>query len=477
MNPKCRLPLVDVITKHIDTNATRYDTPGHKAGRGLPDVTRRLLALGGAADMTLPDEAAAWSFGCVAEAEQLAARLWGAKRSFFSYNGTTAAIQAMLLATLNPGDKVIIAENCHRSVLHGLVLCGAQPVFLPTCYRGDLQLDLNVSAVLFGRLLKKNPDCKAVIVTNPTYYGIGCDLRLIVKIAHDRGLLVLVDEAHGAHWRFSAQLPDDAVACGADIVAQSTHKMLNSLSQTSMLHVNSAAVDCGKVARAMRLLQSSSPNYLLVASLDAARADMEDCGAEKVRHSLELSRYIRSNIAALPLMCYNNNLIREIGGGCLDESKLIIDFSRGGYSGSMIQEQLMALKIVPEMCDSRNVLFHITIGDDQRSAGILINGLQKIFNEPGGQLPVSCCCAPPPLLCAVTPREAFFAHSEYVDMQDACNRVSARTECFYPPGIPFVAPGTVISAVTLEYVATMEAAGFYAAGHEGKIKQLEVLVL
>ena len=472
-----KAPLVDFIEKYIATDATRFDTPGQKAGRGLPAATRRLLASGGAADMTLPDEAKAWSDGCVYEAEQLAAKLWGAERSFFCYNGTTAAIQAMLLATLSTGDKVLVAANCHRSVIAGLILCGAMPIFLKTNYNFDLQLDLNVTMNEVRQALHEYPDCRAVLVTNPTYYGVGCDLRSIAKIVHHYGIPLLVDEAHGAHWRFSDDLPEDALTCGADVVAQSTHKMLNSLSQSSMLHVNSTLVDGEKIGRALKMLQSSSPNYFLVASLDATRADMEQNGATLLKRTMALAKAARQNIAELPVICYNNKLISDNGGYSLDESKLVIDFSALGYSGTEIFQKLVAKGIVPEMCDSRNVLFHITIGDDEQSVGKLVTGLHAVCLDVSKSPNIGGGCIPPRMVSVVSPRQAFFAKHESVGIDSALGRLSARTECFYPPGIPFVFPGVEIDESVLDYINRMEAAGLVAEGHDGKIKQLEVLAL
>ena len=470
-------PLIECINAYITTKATRFDTPGHKAGRGLPDATRRLLALGGAVDMTLPDEAKAWSDGYVYEAEQLAAHLWGAKRSYFCYNGTTAAIQAMLLATLNPGDRVLVAANCHRSVIAGLILCGAMPVFLKTNYHSDLQLDLNATVPEISQALIDHPDCRAVFITNPTYYGVGCDLRSIAKIVHSYGIPLLVDEAHGAHWRFSDDLSADAIACGADVVAQSTHKMLNSLSQTSMLHVNSVIVDSEKIGSVLKMLQSSSPNYLLVASLDATRADMEQNGGALLKRTMALAKAARQNIAELPVICYNNKLISDNGGYSLDESKLVIDFSALGYSGTEIFKKLVAEEIMPEMCDRRNVLFHITIGDDERSVAKLLAGLRAVCSDVRKSPTIGSNCIPPQMMALVSPRQAFFAKHESVGVDCALGRLSARTECFYPPGIPFVFPGVEIDELVLDYIKNMEAAGLVAEGHDDKIKQLEVLAL
>jgi arginine/lysine/ornithine decarboxylase len=471
------MPLADYVTTYAESQTVRFDTPGHKAGRALPAATKQLLALGGAVDMTLPNEALEWSNGCVYEAEQLAAKLWGATRSFFSYNGTTAAIQAMLFAILNPDDKVLVANNCHRSVMNGLILVGAQPVFLQTSYNANLQLDFNVTASEIERALSEHADFRAVVITNPTYYGVGCDVRAIAKIAHDRGIPLLVDEAHGAHWRFSNELPDDAIACGADVVAQSTHKMLNSLSQTSMLHVNSNLVDCDKIGRVLKMLQSSSPNYLLLASLDAARTDLEQHGYAMLKRTLELSGYVRRNIAAMPVICYNNKLIKGYAGYCMDESKLVIDFSALGYSGVEIFEKLIEQSIMPEMYDNRNVLFHITIGDDEQSVEKLLNGLRTVCSVPRARIRPVKCSAPPLAVALVSPRQAFFSNSELINIEYALGRVSARSECFYPPGIPFVFPGAEISKSVLAYIHDMEAAGIFAEGHNGKIKQLEVLAL
>ena len=304
-------PFAEALRRYASCSARPFHTPGHKQGRGASETLRALLTPEGlAADVSLLDELddlyAPRTF--LKQAQDAAARLYGADGTQFFVNGTTGAIHAMLLAALRPGDAVIVPRNAHRSVLGGLILSGARPVYALPAYDEDLGIASAISPAAVEAALRACPEAKAVLAVHPTYYGLASDLRQIARLSHARCALLLVDEAHGAHLKFCEALPEQALDAGADMAAQSTHKLLGSLTQTSMLHWRGPRVDAAAVRAASALVQSTSPNQLLLASLDAARAQMEQAGAPLVGREM----CIRDSFGALSIARCAANAVLQV---------------------------------------------------------------------------------------------------------------------------------------------------------------------
>ncbi|MBR6709984.1 MAG: aminotransferase class I/II-fold pyridoxal phosphate-dependent enzyme, partial [Selenomonadaceae bacterium] len=265
-----RAPIAEAMKAYAGDGALAFHTPGHKQGLGAHALLRELITAQGLREevslMEELDDLHAPS-GCIREAQELAAELYGADAAYFMVNGTTGAVHTMLLAALSPGDTVLVPRNAHRSMMGGILLSGARPVFLSPEIDRTWGIPMGLSVETVREAVEQHPDAKALALVSPTYYGVASDLREMAKILHEKGMLLLVDEAHGAHLKFHERLPVQAMDAGADLAAQSTHKLLGSLTQSSMLLGRKGRVDFSRVQEAASLLQSTSPNYLLLASL------------------------------------------------------------------------------------------------------------------------------------------------------------------------------------------------------------------
>ena len=317
-------PIVAAMKKYSADGVLAFHTPGHKQGRGAHEFLRELLTAEGLRqEVSLMEELDDLHAPrtCIKEAQRLAAKLWHADETIFFVNGTTSAIQAMILGTLKAGDLVMIPRNVHRSVISGLILSGAVPIFLPIEFDAEFNLPLNVSVTTIERAIKKFPQARAILLVSPNYYGVAADLEKISALAHEAEMILLVDEAHGAHLQFSAELPLSAMDSGADLAAQSTHKLLGALTQCSMLMLRKKFAEHVKVAAS--LLQTTSPNQILLASLDIARLQMEVDGREKVSRAVELAKKLRGELNLRGFKVFNSD----------DVTKLTVNVEALGLSG------------------------------------------------------------------------------------------------------------------------------------------------
>lgn len=460
-------PLADAMKRYRLSGALPFHTPGHKQGFGAPDELKELVTAAGLReDVSLMADSGLDDLhcprGCIREAELLYADLYGAADALFMVNGTTSAIHTMLMATLKPGDEILLPRNVHRSVHGGLVLCGAKPAYITTTVHKRMGVALPLTAAAAIKAINAHPNAKAILLVHPTYYGVASDLQAIVEAAHARGLLVLVDEAHGAHLRFDARLPKDAISCGADLVAQSTHKLLAALTQASVLLVGDSAldrVDLERVRRAMSLLTTTSPSYLLMASLDLARHRAALLGQLGVEFAIRWAGLVRDCTMSSKNLWYltHNDLPSTMR---LDYTKLNAQVD--GMTGVELCAALRRRHIEPELADPRNVLLLLTVADRKATVSPLIDALNDVAaeasrNAVAGKLPD----APQPRLprVAMTPREAHFAPCEFVPLQAAVGRVSADEITVYPPGIPALCPGERITPSFVAYARQIAALG------------------
>jgi len=440
-------PIAAAMQRYSDDEVTPFHTPGHKQGRGAHELLRRLLTAEGLRqEVSLMDELDDLHapHACIRDAQQLAARLWHADECLFMVNGTTSAIQAMMLGTLRDGDQIIIPRNAHRSVLSGLTLSGAVPVFLPVEFDAASNLPLNVTPETVRRAVNMFPQAKALLLVSPNYYGVAADVRKISDIVHAAGMLLLVDEAHGAHLPFSNELPPSAMEAGADAAALSTHKILGSLTQTSMLMLKRSA-DVERIKRAASLLQTTSPNQLLLASLDIARLQMQTDGRRLIQRAIDLSRRLRLAV---------NNLrglkIFDVKNFSLDPTKVTVNVLGLGLTGHAAEEILRRRHLVQcELSDAANVLFLVTYADCDATISKLIEALSRLpSREPKNFLPPI--TATDITAASLSPRKIFAAPTETVALANAANRICAEEVTFYPPGIPLILPGEKISAATID---------------------------
>ena len=470
MNDANRAPLAAAMKAYAASGALAFHTPGHKQGLGAHPLLRALVTEEGLhEEVSLAEELDVLHRpeGCLKEAQRLAARLWGADDAFFIVNGTTEAIHIMLMAALSPGDEVIMPRNAHRSVIGGLVLSGARPVYISPEQDDVLGIAHGVTEEAVRQALAEHPGAKAVFAVYPTYYGVASNLRGIAEAAHEKGVPLLVDEAHGAHLRFSDKLPPDAISCGADLVAQSTHKLLGAMTQASMLFRKGARVPEERVRRTASLLTTTSPNYLLMASLDIARLQMEEEGNALVVRAVRLSEELRDAVNTLPgLWCFGRERMGRPGAAALDLTKLTVNVSGLGLSGEEAMRFLRKKNIQAELADARNVLFIVSVADTERETERLFEALKELSAENAGKdsallLSVS---SPPNLKTILSPRETFYAARERLPLAQSVGRIAAEEITFYPPGIPAIAPGEQITEEAVGYLREMSRMGMKVTG-------------
>lgn len=454
-------PLFDALQKYVSDDTVQFHVPGHKQGKGLPEfmefVGQNTLAI----DLTcLPDlDNICNSVSTIKHAQQLAAEAYKADHSYFLVNGTTYGIQAMIMAVCEPGDKIIIPRNAHKSAVGGLILSGAQPIYIEPQIHPDFGISMGITAEAVEEALSQHPDAKAVFVVYPTYYGTACDLKAIVEVSHARNVPVVVDEAHGAHLAFHDALPVSAIECGADISASSTHKLAGSMTQSSILLLREGLVNPQKVKAVLNLTQTTSPSYVLMASLDIARKQMALKGKELLDRTLKLTSYARKELAETPgLELLDENVIGKFGCVAFDPTKITVNVLGLGLSGYEMERILRdQYRLQVELADLYNVIFLVTIGDDMESINYLIETVKKIAASCSlGKVVKYCPKLPGIPELVVSPREAFYSDIKFVPFQDAEGEICAEMIMAYPPGIPLVLPGERISRDIIDYVEVLK---------------------
>jgi arginine/lysine/ornithine decarboxylase len=394
--------------------------------------------------------------GIIAQAQELAARAYGAAQSFFLVNGATAGIQALLLAVGAGGKKVLVARNCHHSVLGGLILAGAEPEYLAPLVLQRFGFCAGVETARVAQAFAAHPDAVALLDVRPNYYGVADDLSAQAKLAAAAGKLLLVDEAHGAHLRFHPSLPADAMACGADAAVQGVHKMGFSLTQAAMLHLGKNFPDRQGVADALSMIQTTSPSYLLMASLDLARRQMVLRGEEGLEYTLRLANVVRRQLALVEgLATLTEEDLPQ--GWTMDGTKLTIAVHGLGLTGFEALELLaQRYRIHLEMADFNNVVAFLSPATTVEECENLIRAFHDVSRRdrrpPVEARSFSGVCMPTPLR-RLSPRAAWLAPWEKAPIGEALGRICAETAAVYPPGIPVICPGEEITPEILEYLA------------------------
>ena len=473
------MPFVEALEAYRKEHFVPFHTPGHKIGIEAPQLLKDWMGpalpydLGvmyALDDLHEPE-------GELKEAQELTAELYGADCCWFSINGTTALIEAMIMGTVGPNETIIIPREAHRSVISGLVLSGAKPVYMDCKFDERWGIPLGVSLEDAVRTMEAHPEAKAILLVYPNYYGVGVDIVNIVKEAHKRGLIVLVDEAHGPHLPFSESLPIGAIEAGADLVAQSTHKSVGSLTQTSWLLGQGERINKRRITQMHQMLQSTSPNYIFLASLDMARHQLATAGDALVNRTVELSMYLRKElhkISGVTTMAYMDIEERVVNYDC---TKVLIDAKELGLTGVTFERMLRKQRIEVELVQAHHVLVLITIGDTKASVDALIKAVQTVSDEVlNGSYAIDhglddnfdvlskdSAVLPEPVV-RVTPRNAMYAHREKVPLREALHRIAGETIAYYPPGIPCVAVGEVISESVLQYIENRKALGYVPNG-------------
>lgn len=450
-------PIFRALKKYVADSVLPFHVPGHKQGRGLPEFTQfvgqnvmniDLTAVEGLDNICNP-------ISTIKKAEELAAAAWGADYAHFLVNGTTSGIQTMIMSVCAPGDELILPRNAHKSATGGIILSGARPVYIEPDIDDYFGIAMGISVEKVVRALQQHPRAKAIFVINPTYYGVASPLADIVRVAHAHGVAVIVDEAHGAHLRFHPALPQSGAEAGADIIATSVHKLGGSLTQSSLLLVNEGFVDPKRVKTVLNLTQTTSPSYILLASLDVARKQLATRGYQLVDRTLQLASWIRQQLSEVPgITLLDETVLNDEGSMALDPIKILVNTRELGISGHELERYLRVhYNIQAELSDLYNTLFLVTIGDDEQTVQTLVDALKAVSKEREQCNVVKYPTYLPELPeLVLSPKEAFYSETRLVSIDKAEGEISAEMVMAYPPGIPLICPGERFTREIIDYI-------------------------
>ncbi len=475
-----RAPIYEALERFREMRVVPFDVPGHKHGKGNPELTAFLgeKCVGVDVNSMKPLDNLCHPISVIREAELLAADAFGAKHAFLMVGGTTSSVQSMVLSCCKHGDKIILPRNVHRSVINSLVLCGAIPVYVNPDVDRRLGISLGMSRENVKTAIEANPDAVAVLVNNPTYYGICSDLRAIVKMAHDAGMLCLADEAHGTHFYFGENMPVSAMRAGADMAAVSMHKSGGSLTQSSLLLIGEN-VNERHVRQIINLTQTTSGSYLLMSSLDISRRNLALRGKEVFRKVVEMAEYAREEINAVGgYYAYGRELINGDSIFDFDPTKLSVHTRDIGLAGIEVYDILRdEYDIQIEFGDIGNILAYLSIGDRMQELERLVSALAEIRRrykkDPDGLLSQE--YIDPEVVCS--PQEAFYSKKKSIPINESSGFVCSEFVMCYPPGIPILAPGERITKDIIDYIQYAKAKGCSMTGSEDPdINNINVLV-
>ena len=509
-------PILDAIENFCREKPAFFRIPAHRFERGAD--ARALEVLGEKAFMSDLTEAEGLDdlhqpTGPIREAQEMAAKLWGSDHCWFLVNGTTCGNEAMILASVQPGEKILVPRNAHKSVLMGLILSGAVPVWVNTETVPGWNISGAVKPEEIEKALDRDPAIRAVFVVSPTYYGICSDLQRIADLCHRHGIPLLVDEAHGSHLYFSDQMPEGAIRAGADVVSQSIHKTAGSMTQSSMLQWKSRFVSRQRLDECLKLVMSTSPNYLLMASLDGARHSLAIHGGDLMSKSMAMADILREELARIPFVevlttevCYElsgeerialataksagMDVADLLGSGktvpehvVLDPLRIVFSAKKAGITGFRLQRLLFEKgRVSTELADFENVVAVVTWGNDGDDIRRLVETLKRIVMdqtrnraeelpeeereiageddlygisddapaEEGGEYFRHAASVLPQVV--MSPREAFYSEKILVKWDDAVGRIAGESIIPYPPGIPLLCPGEVITREIFDIV-------------------------
>ncbi|WP_042352658.1 aminotransferase class I/II-fold pyridoxal phosphate-dependent enzyme [Bacillus massiliigorillae] len=472
-------PIYEALEQFKKKRVVPFDVPGHKRGRGNPELAAFLGERCVSIDVNSmkPLDNLCHPVSVIREAEQLAAQAFGAANAFFMVNGTTSAVQAMVQTACKQGDKIILPRNVHRSVINALVLCGAEPVYVNPEMDKRLGIALGMSLSQVEKAIKENPESKAILVNNPTYYGICSDLRSIVQLAHKHNMLILVDEAHGTHLSFGKDLPVSAMEAGADMAAVSMHKSGGSLTQSSFMLMG-PAVNVGYARQIVNLTQTTSASYLLLSSLDLSRRNLALNGERIFREVKELAEYVRSEINKIgDYYAFSKELINGDSIYDFDVTKLSVHTLDIGLAGIEVYDLLRdEYDIQIEFGDIGNILAYVSVGDRKQDVERLISALAEIrrrFGIDKSSLVTQEYIDPE---VVTTPQFAFYAEKESLPIRETVGRVCSEFVMCYPPGIPILAPGERITEDIITYIEYAKEKGCSMTGPEDlDIERLNVI--
>lgn len=474
-------PIYEALVKYNENRVVPFDVPGHKHGKGNPLLTDFLgqTCMNVDVNSMKPLDNLCHPVSVIREAEKLAAEAFGAGHCFFMVNGTTSSVQSMILSVCKEGDKIIIPRNVHRSAINALIISGVIPVYVSPGVDHRLGIPLGMDAADVERAVNGNPEAKAVFVNNPTYYGICSDLKRICEIAHAKGMKVLADEAHGTHLYFGENMPVSAMAAGADMAAVSMHKTGGSLTQSSFLLVGkNAGISEGHVRSVINLTQTTSGSYLLLSSLDIARKYYATKGRELCARVVESAEYARREINKIGgYYAYSEELVNGRDIYAFDKTKLSIYTRDIGLAGIEVYDRLRdSYDIQMELGDIGNVLAILSPGDRWKDIERLVSALSEIKRRFGRDSAgaVDHEYIDPKII--LSPKAAFYGDQEVIPLMESAGRISCEFVMCYPPGIPIIAPGELLTREILENIDYSKKRGCFMTGTEDmNIERIKVI--
>ena len=473
-------PVLEAMKQHLQNRVVPFDVPGHKGGRGTRELTDflGLSCLKADVNSMKPLDNLCHPVSVIKNAQELAAEAFGAENAFFVVNGTTGSVQAMIMAACKAGEKIIMPRNVHRSAINALVVNGAIPVYVNPGTNKRLGIPLGMSVENVRKAIRENPDAKAVLINNPTYYGVCSDLREIVKLAHENGMLALVDEAHGTHFYFGENMPVSGMAAGADMAAVSMHKTGGSLTQSSLL-LCGKNVSAGYIRQIINLTQTTSGSYLLIASLDIARKNLALNGREIFRKTVQYAEYARSEINKLGgYYAFGSELCGSDSFFSFDPTKLSIHTRDIGLAGIEVYDILRdEYNIQIEFGDIGNVLAIISAGDRALEIERLISSLyeiKRLFSKDKAGMFDHEYIDPQVIM---PPQSAFYGDKKSVPITESGGYICGEFVMCYPPGIPILAPGEKITGDIINYILYAKEKGCMMTGTQDiNIENINVVV-
>ncbi|KAK9076883.1 hypothetical protein SSX86_005218 [Deinandra increscens subsp. villosa] len=463
-------PLVRTLKALAEQNVAGFHFPGHNRGRAAPSSLSSVIGLKPFIHdlSTIPELDNLFApKGPILDAQKQAAKLFGAKETWFLVGGTTCGIQASILATCSPGDTLIIQRNSHKSAFSGMVLSGAIPKYINPEYDFEWDIAGGITTSQVENAIKEldieGQKASAVFITSPTYHGICSDLEAISVLCHSHNIPLIVDEAHGAHLRFHKRLlHNSALLQGADISIQSTHKVLGALTQSSMLHLSGTIVDRERICKCLETLQSTSPSYLLLASLDAARAQISEQPETIFNKPVEIAMEAKSLIDRIPGIRVLDSSTFEI-----DPLRITVGVWKLGISGFEAYGILdKDFGVIAELTGTRSITFPVNLGTTRDDIIRLVSGLKHLSQRHNSTQVINDI---QPLTetntsMRLSPRDAFFASKKKVRFEKSIGKVCGELVCPYPPGIPLLMPGEVITEEALRYLIDLKSKGCFVIG-------------
>lgn len=473
-------PVYEALERFRKRRVVPFDVPGHKRGRGNPELVNLLgeKCVGLDVNSMKPLDNLGHPVSVIREAEELTAEAFGASHAFLMVNGTTSSVQSMILSVCKAGDKIILPRNVHKSVINALVLCGGIPVYVEAKVNPKIGIAMGVEVEEMRRVMDENPDAVAVFVNNPTYYGICSNIKKIAEMAHARNMKVLADEAHGTHLYFGENLPMSGIAAGADMAAVSMHKSGGSLTQSSIL-LCGENMDAEYVRQIINLTQTTSASYLLLSSLDISRRNLALRGRESFEKVTKMAEYARNEINAIGgYYAYGKELIDGDSVFDYDVTKLSVYTQGIGLTGIEVYDLLRdEYDIQIEFGDIGNILAYISIGDRIQDIERLVGALEDIrhtYQKDSRDLYCGDFIKPE---CVMSPQRAFYAEKKQIPLRETAGCICGELVMCYPPGIPILTPGERITGEIIKYISYAKEKGCSLQGtKDPEVEYLSVMI-